>query len=122
MIGGGDQAKANARRKTQTTRRIRKEGAREVGDRRLPKRGGRVVVSGTQGSGKPREANGQVAAITDLSTVVWVLVPTLKKAEEAIGEYRPLARPDSLPAHNMRGRAAPDPEGGGEPMCARNKL
>jgi hypothetical protein len=122
MIGGDDQGKSHARRKAQITRRIRKEVAREFGYRKLPERGDRVLVSGTQGSGKSREVNRQVAAITDSSTVVWVLVPTLKKAEEATGEYRRLARPDSLPAHIMRGRAAPDPERRGEPMCARNKL
>jgi hypothetical protein len=122
MIDGEDERKAYARRKRQITRRIRKEVAREFGYRKLPKRGDRLLVSGSQGSGKSREVNRQIGGIHDPDTNVWVLVPTIKKAEEAVAEYQRLALSDGLPAHVMRGRAAPDPERAGKPMCERHKL
>ena len=82
--------------------------------------GDRLLITGSQGSGKSRAAAEDIAAIRVPMTVWWT-VPTLDKAAEQAAEYNRLRQPDSMPAIVVRGRGADDPDNPGKRMCPRYK-
>jgi hypothetical protein len=104
-------------------KRIRAEVARGHGIEKLPGIGERLLVGGSQGSGKSRTVNEIIAALRGSGIVIWCLVPTHERAEEQAAEYRKIAGPGSLPVHVVRGRAARDLDAaeGGE-MCRRHEV
>lgn len=82
----------------------------------------RLLVRGAQGSGKSRATIAALAALQGQGLVVWLLVPTIKRADETVEEYAAAARAGSLPAMTVRGRGAAsrlDPEA---KMCRRHDV
>lgn len=82
----------------------------------------RLLVRGAQGSGKSRATIAALAALQGQGLVVWLLVPTIKRADETVEEYAAAARRGSLKAMAFRGRGAPsrlDPEA---KMCRRHEV
>lgn len=105
--------------KAKRTRAMRAKIAVDLGfDGGIPA-GRRVLVTGSQGSGKSRAAAEEIAALT-VPTVVWWAVPTIGKADEQAEEYRLIASPLSLPVMVVRGRSQVDPLTG-KLMCRRDK-
>jgi hypothetical protein len=114
------EAPAARRRKGAITRSLKRAVLARHGIHQLPKVGERALVTGGQGTGKSRTI---IEAIAEMegSASVWVLAPTLEKAEETAEEYRAVARGTSLTAYVVRGRGAPDPRTKGEEaMCPRH--
>ena len=109
------------RRKGAITRRIKQEVLTKYGLDRLPKQGERDLVSGGQGTGKSRTTAEQIAQLRG-ETAIWLMVPTLEKAEEQAQEYAALASADSMRARVVRGRGAPDPRTSNEAMCPRHEV
>ena len=106
--------------KAALTRRLHRQVAAAHGfGQRIPA-APRVLVSGTQGTGKTAEALAAVAAVRERIAVRWT-EPSLAKAEEAAVDYRAAAGPDSLPAIVVRGRSAPDPTRPEARMCQRHE-
>lgn len=110
-----------AARKAAISRKVNKQVAAEHGLERLSGKGARLLLTGSQGSGKSRAAAEEIADL-DENMVVWWTVPTIDKAEEQAGEYRKLARPGSPAALVVRGRGQGDPEQPGKTMCPRHKV
>jgi hypothetical protein len=107
-------------KKAAITRRHNRAVAEEGGyGRRLPLPG-RLLLTGSQGTGKTQEAYQAVAEIRTPMTV-WITEPTIEKAEEVAGDYRLVAKPDSLPAMVVLGRGQSDPERPGHRMCDRHE-
>ena len=99
-------------------RRILREVLAREGLKRLPRRRA-VLLTGSQGSGKTREAL-EAVAVARGEVIVWATQPNTAKAEEVAADYRQIAGPDSLPVMVVRGRSAADPRHPeGEPMCLR---
>lgn len=94
--------------KAALTRRFTKEALTQRGMLKMPA-ARQVLITGTQGSGKTAAALEELSLIGN-PLVVWMTVPSLDKAEEALADYQRLAGPRSLPAMVVRGRGAPDPE------------
>lgn len=90
---------------------------------RLPVRGPRMLLTGTQGSGKTRDAITAVAAITE-PVNVWLTEPTLDKAAEVAADYARATHdnPEALPGVVVRGRAAADPRRLDHQMCDRAQV
>lgn len=106
--------------KAAITRRHNRAVAEERGyGRRLPLPG-RLLITGSQGTGKTQEAYQAVAAIRT-PMIVWITAPTVGKAEEIAGDYRRVAAPESPPAMVVRGRGQSDPQRPGHLMCDRNE-
>ena len=74
-------------RKAAISRKVNKQVAAEHGLERLSGKGARLLLTGSQGSGKSRAAAEEIADL-DGDTVVWWTVPTIDKAEEQAAEYR----------------------------------
>ena len=110
-----------AARKAVISRRVNKEVAAKHGLKRLGGKGSRLLLTGSQGSGKSRAAAEEIAGL-DRDMVVWWTVPTIDKAEEQAGEYRKLTRPGSPTALVVRGRGQDDPQQPGKAMCPRHKV
>ena len=108
-------------RKAAITRRVHHEVAAEFGYGKIPGVGERLLLSGTQGSGKSRSAAEQVARLRD-SLCVWWLVPTLENAAEQAANYRARAAAESPPVLVLRGRAAPDFRDDSVFMCPRHEI
>lgn len=82
----------------------------------------RLLVRGAQGSGKSRATIAALAALQGQGLVVWLLVPTIKRADETVEEYAAAAKRGSLQAMSFRGRGAPsrlEPEAR---MCRRHEV
>jgi hypothetical protein len=108
-------------RKAAISRKVNRQVAAEHGLERLSGKGAaRLLLTGSQGSGKSRAAAEEIADL-DGDTVVWWTVPTIDKAEEQAGEYRNLARPGSPAALVVRGRGQDDPQQPGKAMCPRHR-
>jgi Domain of unknown function (DUF6371) len=110
-----------AARKATISRKVNKQVAAEHGLERLSGKGARLLLTGSQGSGKSRAAAEEIADL-DGDMVVWWTVPTIDKAEEQAGECRKLARPGSPAALVVRGRGQDDPQQPGKAMCPRHKV
>jgi phage/plasmid primase-like uncharacterized protein len=80
----------------------------------------RLLVSGSQGTGKTAAVLKGVASVLDPRLSVALYVPTLAKAVEAAAAYSEERSFDSPGPMVVRGRKAVDPEGDGkETMCRR---
>jgi hypothetical protein len=111
-----------AARKAAISRKVNKQVAAEHGLERLGGNGPRLLLTGSQGSGKSRAAAEEIADL-DGDMVVWWTVPTIDKAEEQADEYRnKYAQTNSLPALVVRGRGQDDPQQPGKAMCPRHKV
>jgi hypothetical protein len=109
-------------RKAVISRKVNREVAAEHGLERLSGKGSRLLLTGSQGSGKSR-ASAEEVAVLDGDVVAWWTVPTIEKAEEQADEYRKkYAHANSLPAMVVRGRGQDDPEQPGKAMCPRHKV
>jgi hypothetical protein len=100
------------------TRRHLKAVVEERGyDRRIPP-SPRVLLSGSQGTGKTAQAIEAIAAIEiEGPPTFWFSELTLEKAEEVRADYQRLG--GKLPSMVIRGRAALDPSHPGRTMCLR---
>jgi hypothetical protein len=78
----------------------------------------RMLLSGSQGTGKTSRALEFIARIKEPVTIHFYL-PTLDKAEEAYRDYAKLTAGGGLPAMVVRGLGAPDPEQADVTMCPR---
>lgn len=110
-----------AARKAVISRRVNKEVAAKYGLERLGGSGPRLLVTGSQGSGKSA-ANAKGVASQDSGTVVWWTVPTIDKAQEQAREYQAVTHPGSPAALVVRGRGQDDPEQPGKAMCPRHRV
>ena len=82
----------------------------------------RLLISGSQGTGKTRAALQAVAGIREPISV-WITQPTTSKAVEVATDYAGMAGDASLPALVVRGRSSLDPDGDGEQrMCRRHEV
>lgn len=99
--------------------RLRRTLIAETGLR--PRRAGRQLVTGSQGSGKSSAAADEIAAITQ-DLIVWWVVPLHTKAEEQAADYQRRAGPGSMPAMVVRGRSSVDPMHSDKAMCPRHKI
>lgn len=113
-------------RKGAATRKIKSEVAAEFDVEW--RSGRRVLVTGSQGTGKSRTAAECLARLPK-GAIAWWVVPTIEKAQEQADEYHALSSPDSPPAMVVRGRAARNPAGmmdetrpDGTAMCPRHKV
>ena len=104
------------------TRRLHREIAAAHGfDRWIPP-APRALLSGSQGSGKTRDAVRTVASLRERIAVRWT-EPTLEKCDEVAAAYFDAARPHSLPHVVIRGRARQIPgKPPGTPMCRRHEV
>lgn len=102
------------------TRKVRRQVLAERGLQALPKPS-RLLITGSQGSGKTSEAIKAVAEIKG-AAVVWVTQPSLEKADEVAGDYIAVAGPDSMPVLPVRGRGAENPDALGTAMCPRHAV
>ena len=110
----------NPAAKAALTRRLHRQVAADHGfGQRIPV-APRVLVSGSQGTGKTAEAIAAVAAVRERTAIRWT-EPSLAKCEEVAADYEAAAGPDSLPAIVVRGRAQPDPSRPGARMCQRHE-
>ena len=92
--------------------KVNKQVAAEHGLEGLTGRGSRLLLTGSQGSGKSRAAAEEIADL-DGDMVVWWTVPTIDKAEEQAGGTRKLARPGrTSSAGGARTRAGRSPATG----------
>ena len=105
------------------TKRVQREVMNRLGIPQI-RDGKRVLITGSQGSGKSRAACEGVAAITAPMVLKWG-VPTIEKAEEQAAEYGKCRNEGSLPGYVYLGRGAPDPESyddrGYKTMCRRHR-
>jgi len=115
-----DPSKVTPAVKAAHTRRAVKEVLAEHGMKRLPPPD-RVLLTGSQGSGKTAAAIQAVAELDEHITV-WITEPTLEKAEEVATDYRKVSGPGSMPAYVVRGRSAHDPQTEGRKMCWRSDV
>lgn len=107
--------------KAAISRRVKRQVLSEHGLQRLDD-AARLLITGSQGSGKTRTAIESVAQIAG-DVVVWMTQPTLEKAEEVAADYAAVSGPNSLPALVVRGRGAADPASAKElAMCPRNQV
>lgn len=81
--------------------------------------GRRLLITGSQGSGKSRSSGEEIADVTE-DAVVWWTVPTIEKADEQAGEYEAMRKPESMPVMVVRGRGQDDPVTG-KKMCQRER-
>jgi hypothetical protein len=109
-----------AARKAVISRKVNKDVAAKHGLNRLTGKAPRLLVTGSQGSGKSRAAAEEIADL-DAGVVAWWMVPTIDKAEEQAAEYRDkYARADSPPVMVVRGRGQDDPQQPSKAMCPRH--
>jgi hypothetical protein len=109
-----------AARKAVISRKVNKDVAAKHGLNRLTGKAPRLLVTGSQGSGKSRAAAEEIAEL-DAGTVAWWMVPTIDKAEEQAAEYRDkYARAGSPPVMVVRGRGQDDPQQPSKAMCPRH--
>lgn len=111
------EAERTRKEKAKATRRIRLEAAKKFGFDRFPKKPDRLLVTGSQGTGKTHDtlkSNAQQRA----AGITAFLTPTLEKAAEAQRDYDRMSplRPSIL----MRGRAVKISED--ETMCRRFRI
>ncbi|WP_377805899.1 toprim domain-containing protein [Azospirillum sp. A29] len=101
-------------------RHLRRNLISEMGLR--PRRSGRrLLLTGSQGSGKSSAAAAEIAGITQ-ALIVWWVVPTLAKAEEQAADYHRRAEAGSMPVMVIRGRSSRNPEHVGKAMCPRHMI
>ena len=106
--------------KAALTRRLHRQVAADHGfGQRIPA-APRVLVTGSQGTGKTAQAVAAVAAVRERIAVRWT-EPSIAKAEEVAADYQAAAGPSSLSAIVVRGRAQPDPSRPGARMCQRHE-
>lgn len=91
--------------KAKITRRHRKAVARENGLDKLRK-GYRMLITGSQGTGKSSDVLKAVAKLTLPWFRIAFTLPTVEKAWEAAAQYNSYRRPGSLPAYVVRGTGA----------------
>lgn len=109
LAGGEEAARAHRearRRKAAASQRINAEAARRHGFDRLPRQGTRLLLTGSQGTGKTAAAL-EVMARETRAVLHAYLAPTRAKAEEAARDYH--AAGGRRPALVIRGRSAVDP-------------
>lgn len=82
----------------------------------------RLLIRGAQGSGKTKAVLQALAALRGRGLRVWLMVPTIKRAEATLNEYREIAGPGALPAIVIRGRNAESRHAPGEKMCRRSDI
>ena len=107
--------------KAALTRRLQRQVAADHGfsNGRIPV-APRLLVTGSQGTGKTRVALETLASIRHPIAVRWT-APDLTKAAEAAADYAAAAGPNNLPAIVVRGRTQPDPARFGARMCQRHE-
>lgn len=114
--------------KAKTTKQAKRSVAHEVGMESL-RNGRRVLVVGSQGTGKSSDALQALARVGIPWLRVVFSLPTVDKCWEALDQYNKYRRRNSLPGYVVRGRGAyaerPDAEGRRKNetrVCPRNEL
>ncbi|MFL5281397.1 MAG: toprim domain-containing protein [Rhodopila sp.] len=117
-----DMPDATPAQKSAVTRRQHGVVAAHFGfpDRRIP-RPQRVLLTGSQGTGKTTIALESVAKIGG-DIVVHKYAPTLAKCYEDQAAYREIATERSMPAYVVHGRGQDDPQHPNTRMCPRFRM
>jgi hypothetical protein len=116
-----DKPDATRAQKAAVTRRLHGEVAARFGfGKRIP-RPQRVLLTGSQATGKTTVSLQGIAAI-EAEIVVHKYAPTLNKCYEDLATYRKIATERSMPAYVVHGRGQNDPQHPDTKMCPRFRM